>query len=237
MTTSVVLLPGLLCDYAVWTPLTVPFSKAQRLIPDYGQASSIEEMAQLVLEQAPDTFILMGHSMGGRVALEVYRQAPHRVSRLILMDTGFKPKAQGEAGLKEQQGRFALLEKANTQGMREMGETWLAGMVHPDRLQDTRLIEAILQMIERKTPEVFAAQINALLNRPDATPVLENIQCPTLFVCGREDAWSPVERHQEMLNLTPNSELAIIDMSGHMSTMEQPEMVSKVINEWLEKHV
>ena len=104
-------------------------------------------------------------------------------------------------------------------------------MVHPDRL-DTPLFAQILDMIERKTPEIFAAQISALLNRPDARGVFAGLKCPTLLMCGRDDAWSPLSRHEQMQAVLPGAELAVIEHSGHMSTMEQPEAVTAALLHW-----
>ncbi|MFC6673451.1 alpha/beta fold hydrolase [Marinobacterium aestuariivivens] len=107
-------------------------------------------------------------------------------------------------------------------------------MVHPSRLDDSELVNDILAMIERKTPEIFAAQIVALLHRPDATAQLGEIDCPTLLLCGREDCWSPLARHEEMASLIPGSRLEVIEDAGHMSTMERPQAVTSAIRDWLE---
>jgi len=233
---DVLLLPGLLCDEAVWTDVSPRLTAMRCEVPDYGQADSIGAMAEIVLRQAPSRFVLAGHSMGGRVALEVYRQAPERVTHLILMDTGYQSRAAGEPGKSEENARLALLAQARKEGMRAMGKTWLQGMVHPDRLDDEALIESILKMIERKSPGIFQAQIQALLTRPDATEQLSKVSCPTLLVCGRQDAWSPLSRHEEMAQLMPGSTLAVIEEAGHMSTMERPVEVASVIRNWLEKY-
>ena len=136
MTSEIMLLPGLMCDEAVWRDQVEALAPINCRIPDYGRADSLAAMADIVLADAPARFVLAGHSMGGRVALEVCRKAPERVSHLILLDTGFRAKAEGEAGDKEETGRFALLEKARKDGMRAMGQQWVQGMVHPDRLAD-----------------------------------------------------------------------------------------------------
>ena len=172
--------------------------------------------------------------MGGRVAVEVIRQAPERVTKLALLDTGYKPLPTGEAADLERAGRCALLEKARTEGMRAMGLQWVQRMVHPGRLSDAPLIESIVGMIARKTPAIFAAQIKALLERPDGTPVLSRIQCPTMVLCGREDAWSTVSQHEEIAALVPNSNLVVIENCGHMCTMERPEEISAALMTWLQ---
>ncbi|MBO9514757.1 MAG: alpha/beta hydrolase [Variovorax sp.] len=229
----VVLLPGLLCDEAVWPHQRAALAPADCFIPSYGLANDIGEMARGVLASVPaQRFSLAGHSMGGRVALEIVRLAPERVERLALLDTGIEPIAAGDAGTLERDKRMALLRIAREQGMRAMGEQWARGMVHPRRLE-TPVFAEILDMIERRTPEVFEAQIQALLGRPDATPVLAALRCPTLILCGRQDAWSPFERHERMHRMCPGSALVAIEESGHMSTMEQPEAVSRALLDWM----
>lgn len=230
---TLVLLPGLLCDAAVWRAQCAALGFAHWVVPSYGEADSLTEMARRVLQDVPhNRLALVGHSMGGRVALEIARMAPGRVDRIALLNSGIDPIAEGAAGTQERDKRAALLQMARQQGMRAMGKQWARGMVHEDVL-DTPLFSEILDMIERSTPTVFAAQIQALLNRPDAATVLAGLRCPTLLACGRQDAWSPLERHERMHALCPGSRLVVIEHSGHMTTMEQPEAVSLALAEWM----
>ncbi|MHB1872073.1 MAG: alpha/beta fold hydrolase [Steroidobacteraceae bacterium] len=231
---TLVLLPGLMCDRAVWASQIAALEGVWRcVVVDYGGADSLAAMAQLALEAAPPRFALAGHSMGGRVALEMLRSAPQRITRVALLDTGHQARPEGQAGQPEAVQRLRLLELARTQGMRVMGREWVQGMVHPERLRDAPLVESILAMIERKTPEIFAAQIRALLSRPSAEGVLRLIGCPTLIVCGRQDLWSPLTRHEEMARLVPGARLAVIENSGHMVTMERPQQVTTALQLWL----
>ena len=231
---TVVLLHGLLCDEAVWADQRSKLGAQRVAVPLFGHRTSITAMAEHVLQQVPaGHFSLAGHSMGGRVALEVVRLAPQRVERLALLDTGLDPLPGGEAGENERQQRMALLQLARERGMRAMGQQWARGMVHPSRL-DTPLFQAILDMIERSTPDVFEAQIGALLGRPDANPVLAGVMVPTLLMCGRQDSWSPLSRHEKMRELLPASHLTVVENSGHMTTMEQPNAVSAALASWLE---
>ena len=115
-----------------------------------------------------------------------------------------------------------------------MAREWALGMVHPER-HATPVFEAVLDMIERSSPAVFAAQIEALLARPDATDLLGEITCPTLLLCGREDAWSPPSRHAYMHERIAGSELVVVERCGHMCTLEQPEAVSAALAAWLRR--
>jgi pimeloyl-ACP methyl ester carboxylesterase len=228
------LLPGIVCDRAAWDPVIPalsPFVACQ--VHETGPDRTLGAMAERVLAAAPPTFALAGHSMGGRVAVEVVRRAPKRVRRLALLDTGYRPLPSGQAAEDERASRYALLALACRDGMRAMARSWIRRMVHPDRLDDHALVDAILDMIERQTPERFEAQIEALLARHDAAPVLRSIGCPTLVLCGRQDAWSPVAQHEEIAAMVPGATLDVIDDCGHMSPMEAPEQVADALLRWL----
>jgi pimeloyl-ACP methyl ester carboxylesterase len=232
---NLLLLPGLLCDRAAWAPI-LPHVQgvAECSVPDYADETSLGAMAERVLANAPATFAVAGHSMGGRVALEIARRAPERVERLALLDSGCHARPTGAAGEKERAGRFALLATAREHGMRAMARAWVQPMVHPERLADTILIDAILDMFARRTPQQFAGQIEALLARPDATDVLRAVTCPALFLCGREDALATPAQHEEMAALTAGSQLTIVERCGHMAPMERPDAVGAALAAWLQ---
>ncbi|VVE05859.1 3-oxoadipate enol-lactonase 2 [Pandoraea pneumonica] len=228
------MLPGLLCDQVAWAATAALLPQHDCRVPAWGMLDSIEAMARHVLASvAEPRFAVAGHSMGGRIALEVVRLAPERVTHLALLDTGYQALPEGEAAEKERAGRAALLARAREAGMRAMGQVWATGMVHPDQI-GTPLFDAILDMIERSNPDQFAAQIHALLGRPEATPQLGGIHCPTLVLCGRQDTWSPLARHEIMAGAIPGAKLSVIEDSGHMSPMERPQEVAAALQAWLD---
>lgn len=229
-----VLVPGLMCDDAAWQPLYAHWPQDLRYqVIDPGARDSLAAMARHVLEQAPERFALAGHSMGGRVALEVMRLAPGRVERLALFDTGHLPVPPGASGEQEIAKRHALRKVAREQGVRAMATQWVQGMVHPERLTDRALIESILQMFERRSADTFAAQLQALIQRPDASDVLRGLRVPTLVACGREDSWSTVAQHEAMQRLAPASMLRVVDDAGHMLMMERPQETAALMLAWM----
>ena len=233
MTRPVVLVPGLVCDAAVWQhALPLLAARAEVQVAHHGTLDSLGAMADKVLREAPRTFAIAGHSMGGRVALEVWRRAPERVAALALLDTGVTPLAAGEAGDREAAGRHELLEIARRQGMAAMAARWVQGMVWTPRLSDSPLVTSIVEMMARSDAEVFAAQIRALLGRPDASALLPQIRCTTLVLCGQDDSWAPAPRHREMAAAIPGSTLELVPECGHMCTMERPEAVTRALLEW-----
>jgi pimeloyl-ACP methyl ester carboxylesterase len=229
-----ILVPGLMCDEAVWEHQARELRDiADITIADHGYLDSLTAMADAILQRAPQRFALAGHSMGGRVAFQVFRRAPERVTAVALMDTACTPRAAGSAGAEEAEQRHRLLNKARKEGMRAMAAEWAQRMVHPERLSDTTLMNAIFDMIARKTPDIFEAQITALLNRPNAKGVLPQIHCPSLILCGREDAWSVLAHHEEMAAMIPHGRLVVIENCGHMSTMERPAEITAAMRDWL----
>lgn len=231
---TLLLLPGLLCDRASWMPVAALLGEGvDSRLPDYSAESSLAAMAEVALAAAPARFAVAGHSMGGRVALEILRRASERVTRLALLDTGYRGRPDGSAGDDERARRYALLELARREGMRAMGREWLRGMVHPARLGDAALVGAVLDMIERQTPDRYAGQIEALLARPDVTGLLRSIRVPTLVACGRQDAWSPLAQHEEIAALVPGSRLVAFEDCGHMAPMERPAAVAAALDAWL----
>lgn len=225
------MLPGLLCDHTSWQPQVAHFGRDRKVVvADYGDADSLELMAQRALQQAPHRFAMAGHSMGARVALEIMLQAPQRVIRLALLDTGVHPVKQGEL-----EKRYALRDVGREQGMQALVAEWLAPMVHPDRHNDRALMEALIAMANRPGVKGFERQIKALLERRDAAPVLKQIKCPVLVAVGEQDIWSPPQQHQEMV---AQLETVFIYESyphtGHMSPLESPALVNSSFEKWFD---
>lgn len=218
------LLPGLLCDRTIWAAQEEALSEfAEVVIPDFRYVDSIPAMARIALEAATeDSFLLAGHSMGARVALEVFRMAPERVEGLALLDTGIHPRGEAEPAKRQE-----LIDLARREGMAAMCARWLPPMVY-----QTSTLTELTAMVLRSDPETFARQQKALLDRPDAREVLPLIQCATLVLCGREDQWSPVRQHEEIAAAIPDAKLVIVEECGHMSPFERPEAVTAALLEW-----
>lgn len=231
--TPVILVPGLVCDAGVWAHARAALeTRATVTVANHGRLDSLPAMADKVLYEAPPRFALAGHSMGGRVALEVFRRAPQRVAALALLDTGVLPLAAGDAGVREVNGRQELLAIARAQGMAAMATKWVQGMIWSPRLAEAPLVASVVDMMARSSADIFAAQIAALLARPDASALLGEIRCPTLVLCGEQDSWAPAARHQEMAAQIPGSRLVLVPECGHMCTLERPEVVTRALLDW-----
>jgi len=223
-----VVLPGLMCDSRMFPGLAANIHKV--VFPDrfYPNTTTIEAMAELALSGLPRRFALLGHSMGARVALEIWRRSPERISRLALVDTGTHDVRAGE-----REARYALRDAGRAFGIDRLVDSWLPPMVAPQNRGDEALMHHLRAMVREAGQATFERQIEALLTRPPVSDVLQTITCPTFVVVGECDEWSPVAQHVAMTAEIQNSELRIIPSAGHMAPAERPEEFLKIVQEWL----
>lgn len=231
------LIPGLVCDESVWRGQVHSLSALMRTDFFIGETCSIESMAAAALATNAGPLIVVGHSLGGRIALEMVRQAPERVHGVALLNSGYRQLPAGEAGEREVAGRRALLQVARQEGLRAMALRWLPPMLHAKSRSDNALVESLVGMIERCSLSRYEKQLQALVARPDATEVLRQLRCPLLLLTGHQDGWSPWARHAEMAALAAHSVLIGVHECGHMSPVERPEQVAVALQHWLRQQV
>jgi pimeloyl-ACP methyl ester carboxylesterase len=225
-----VFVPGLLCDAQLWRPQIDGLADiADCWIADHTRSDTMAGVARDVLADAPFAgFALAGLSMGGYIALEIMRQAPQRVGKLALLDTA----ASGESP-EQTQKRLGLIELAGQGKFLEVTDTLLPLLVHPSRLGESALTNVIKSMAKNIGKDAFVRQERAIMSRTDGLPLLASINCPTLVLCGRQDALTPLGRHEEMAAGIKGSQLQIIEDCGHLSTLERPAEVNAALRRWL----
>lgn len=223
------MVPGMMCDERIFSPQIEALSQNLEVtIADISNFSSVRELASDVLKKAPKIFSLLGHSMGGIVAMEIYSQAPNRIEKLILMDTN--PKAElDEVKLKREPQIREVNQGKLLEVMRdEMKPNYLA-----ESENKRSVLNVCMDMALTLGPDVFINQSRALQSRLDQQNTIQSIKIPVLIICGSEDKLCPVERHEMMHNMITDSDLKIINNAGHMPTLEQPRETTEVIKEWL----
>jgi pimeloyl-ACP methyl ester carboxylesterase len=224
-----VLVPGLLCSRGLWThQLQALADVADMTVADHTRHDTMEKIAKSILDDAPPRFALAGLSMGGYISYAIVRQAPERVTRLALLDTGSRADAPERA-----EGRRKLVELAEREGTRKAQEALLPVLIDKRRLGDKPLVEAVLGMADEIDAAAFKRQQEAILGRPDNRPLLPSIGVPTLVLVGREDALTPPELSREIAAGIPGARLEVVPDCGHLSTMERPEAVNRALRSWL----
>jgi pimeloyl-ACP methyl ester carboxylesterase len=226
---SLLLLSGLLCDQSFWSDIPERLSPMARTsIVAFRGFSSIPAMARHVLENAPEKFTVAGHSMGGRVALEIIRLDPRRITGLALLNTGVHGVRDGEP-----QSRARLVRIAYERGMSALASEWLPIMMGSDAARSAELMPQLTAMVERWTAQEYAEQMNAMLHRPEVLSVLPSIAVPTLLLSGSDDTSSPVSQQQSIRRKVPHATLFEIHRAGHMAPLERPDAVVIALREWL----
>jgi pimeloyl-ACP methyl ester carboxylesterase len=226
---ALVLIPGLLCDQALWSHQIAAFGGyVKTAVADITGQSTLAEMAEAVLDKAPAHFSLAGFSLGGQVALEIMQAAPQRVERLALLSTtrgGLLPASQ--IAIRE---AIATVEGG---GFEEYLETSYRANVAERRYEDAKLKRCFLHMAHTVGKDGGLRQMQALLAITGPFPNLDQIRCPTVVVGGEEDRRTTPAADEALAREIPASELVFIRESGHFTTLEQPAMVTDVLRHWM----
>jgi pimeloyl-ACP methyl ester carboxylesterase len=226
----VILVPGLNCSARLYTeqvPALWQFGPVT--IADHRRDDSLAAIARCILASAPPRFALAGLSMGGYIAFEVIRQAADRVAKLALLDTG----ARAETPVRTE-ARRPLMALARQGRIAEITDDQFPLLVHRKRRSDQALKAVVRAMNQETGAEAYLRQQEAIMSRPDSRPALAAIDCPTLVLVGDDDQLTPPELAREMANGIRGARLVIVPESGHLSTIEQPQAVTKALVEWMQ---
>ena len=231
MKPTVVLLPGLACDAALWHEQREALQDAGHTVAvsdAHARFDTLPEMAAAVLTEARGRLVLVGASMGGMVALRAVQAAPERVVGLALLGSTARPdtpeilKLRSDAIVLFEQGRMDEVLRANVP---------LA--FHPVNARKPGLIAGYLDMIRRAGAAQLIRQNRAVMARPDMRPMLSGVRCRTLVVCGEADLLTPPDCSREIADAIPGARIELLPECGHMLTLEHPEFVNRLLLDWL----
>ena len=223
------MIPGMMCDERIFAPQIEGLSDSINIIvADISGYSTVHELAAEVLKKSPPKFDLLGHSMGGIVAMEMYSQEPNRIEKLVLMDTNPKAELEEVKAMRDPQMKAAREGKLVDVMRDEMKPNYLDASDNRESILHT-----CMEMAKSMGTEVFMNQSKALQTREDQQSTLRLIDVPVLVICGSNDKLCPVERHELMHSIINDSELKIINNAGHIPTLEQPKETTEVLKKWL----
>ena len=240
---TLVLLHAFPLSAAMWEPQLALADEGWRVIaPDFASSSTaprptmddyagrvIDLFDSLRLHEA----VVAGLSMGGYVAFAMFRHAPRYIEGLILSDT--RAEADTPQAVAGRQKMQALLG--------EKGQVGIADDMIPKLLGDTTrrtkpaIVERVRALVLANAKETMSGALNALMTRPDSTPLLSSIHCPTLVMVGEEDTVTPRPLSEKMQQAIPGSELVVISGAGHLSSVEQPMLFNQTVARFLAHRV
>ena len=224
------LIPGLLASARMYAGQIPQLWRAGPvMIADHTRDDSMGAIARRILGAAPASFALVGLSMGGYVAFEILRQAPERIAKVAFLDTSARADAPEQTAM-----RRAQMTLASQGRLAEVVEQAFPRLVHREHRADPALRRVFTLMAEDVGAAAFIRQQTATLGRSDARPTLGSIRCPTLVLVGEGDELTPPERAGEIASAISGAHLVTVPLSGHMSTLEQPDAVARALLEWLQ---
>ena len=226
---ATVVIPGLFCTpqfYAAQLPSLWRAGAVQ--FANHTRDETMADIARRILDEAPQRFALIGHSMGGYVAFEMLRQAPQRIERVAFLDTSALPDAPEQSERRRQ-----LIEQAAKGRYEDVVDQLYLKFVHPARLDEAALRETVRQMARDTGAAAFIRQERAIISRADSRPTLAAIRCPTLVLVGEQDELTPPERAEEIAQGVAGAVKVVLPDCGHMTAMERPEAVTAALERWL----
>lgn len=234
------------CDRTMWEPQVRAFAGRgyRAIVPDlrgYGRSTVVpgttslgsfaRDLAALMDHLGLDVAGVVGLSMGGQVALELYRLFPDRVDSLTL--TATNPRAETPEG---RATRAATAERLRAEGMRGYTDEMLVGMMSADNVRTLPAVaDRVRAMMYAAPPEGAAAALRGRAQRPDYVPLLRRVSAPTLLVAGRDDRFTPPDLTESMHVLIPDSVVEIIEGAGHLPNLERPERYNEVLRRFLDR--
>src|SRR6185369_2264273 len=161
-------------------------------------------------------------------AFEVMRQAPERVTSLVLIAT-LAPN-DGPAQTERRQGYIRLVEDGRFE---EVVEERIPILVHPARREDAPLLTVVRRMATETGASRFLGQQRAIMSRTDSRPSLAAIAVPTLLIRGDQDGITTQAHQDEILDRIPGARLISIEDCGHLPTLEKPVSTNQILDDWL----
>jgi pimeloyl-ACP methyl ester carboxylesterase len=229
---TVILLPGLACDDALWRDQLPALAPRHRVrVSDVHQRhATLPEMAHALLAEHDGPLVLIGSSMGGMLAQHAHRTAPQRIAGMALLSTTARAdtpeliRLRSDAIVEFQSGHAGLVLRANAMFA-----------FHPNHANDAAQVDDYVEQILRVGAAQLIAQNRAVMARVDMRPWLSDIRCPLLVAVGDQDLLTPLEHSREIAAAVPHAQLEVVPNAGHLMTWEQPALVNTLLLQWLEQ--
>jgi pimeloyl-ACP methyl ester carboxylesterase len=236
---TIVFLHGFAESRAIWADFTHNFPAEYQVLAldllghganvhdnhDYTMEAQARYVAEQLREEAIDKALVVGHSMGGYVALALAEAYPELVSGLVLFHSTALPDTEEKKANRDKNRDFV-----QRHGLEKFMDSFIRPLFAPanrDRLQQE---QAFLENIGKATPEATVlGGLEAMKNRPDRTQVLKDAQFPVLFIGGKDDVAVPIESLLPQLALPAQSHALLLANVGHLGYLEAPDQTQQAV--------
>ncbi len=216
-------------EYRVITPDLRGFCKTPITETDVTMDTYADDIAALLEHLEVEQTVLGGLSMGGYIAFAFWRRYPERVRALILMNTRAAPDTE-----EGRQNRYRTAERVQEEGLSPLIENMIPKLLSPGTLKGKpHVVRKLRSIMESASVAGVVAALKAMAGRPDSRPTLETITVPTLIISGQEDQLIPVSEAEEMFLRIPQAQLRVIERAGHLTTMERPRTVGRLMRQFV----
>jgi pimeloyl-ACP methyl ester carboxylesterase len=223
-----VILPGFLQDARAFLPQIVHLGATRQVILPPLPGETVEQMSLAALRDLPRRFALLGHGLGGDVAIDILRRLPEAVTRIALVSTDPLPEPPAAAAAREARLVAARAGRLAEAVARDIPAAALAA-------GDWRepVLELVQDMAAGFGTDGYLRQTRAVQRRPDQQKTLRKHRVPALILAGAADTLVPVRRQEFLAGLMPMARLTVIAEAGHLPQLEQPEAVTAALRDFL----
>jgi pimeloyl-ACP methyl ester carboxylesterase len=238
----VVLLHAFPLNRTMWEPqIAALFGECRCIAPDlrgfgdsprsgpYSMDRYADDVVALLDALQIDRAVVGGLSMGGYIALALWRRHRNRIRALVLADT--RSGADNDEG---KQKRGELIALAQSEGSSAVADRQVTGLLGKStREKQPELVDRIRSIMAGESPDGIVGALEAMRNRPDSTPLLAGIDVPTLIVVGDEDVLTPPKEARAMHAAIRGSRLEVIPGAGHLSNLERPAAFNAALSDFV----
>ena len=238
----VVLLHAFPLNKSMWEPqIAALFGECRCIVPDlrgfgdsprsgrFSMDAYADDVIALLDALLIDQAVIGGLSMGGYVALNVWRRYRSRVRALVLADT--RAAADTAEGM---QKRDELIALAQAEGAAAVADRQVTGLIGKStRERQPELVERIRAIMTAESVEGIVGALQAMKARPDSTELLATIDVPSLVIVGDEDVITPLKEARAMHERLRGSRLEVIPGAGHLSNLERPAAFNAALSDFV----
>lgn len=226
---NLVLIPGLNNTADIWAGVVKELQDDFNCYPITCPAiSNIDQLAEVLLKELPESFYLCGFSFGGFVALSMLDQAPERIKGFAVMATA----AAADTDARKE-ARLAAIRRAQNGEYEEMIGGQAGKIFYGSNGEKTEMKALRKKMLHEYGAERFIAHQQASADRIDHTATLRQFNGPVLAVAGSDDQVFTPSVMKELAETIGGAAYAEVPKTGHMLPMEEPQEVAKVLREWI----